>query len=228
VPRRLFADLRTAGPIDRRHRVHDAQHRRDDAESWQRVGDTLHRMSGLARFLVVRLQFVVEQAFQLVRIQIAADDQTQAIGDEFDHVVVGQDARIVGEELALLRMLHVCFNREHAGLADLDQNVVDQFQQVDIVLALVLGALDQPHGSAKGALDDLQRIADDERAQCGANDGDHFARMPQQQNAAAFHDERDHHAQQNDDRTNDREHERYDYRLSESRPVRISAAGVVS
>ena len=54
----LVADGRGIGALDRGHGAHDAQHRRDDAESGQRVGDLLHGMRGLGGFLMMGLKLV--------------------------------------------------------------------------------------------------------------------------------------------------------------------------
>ena len=138
---------------------------------------------------MVRLELVLEQALELVRIEVAADDQAQAVGDELDHVVIGEDARIFVEQLALLGRFDIRLDGEHAGLADLHQDVVEQLQQIQVILALVARALEQPEGGGEGALHHLDRIAGNEGAECGAEDDDEFARMPQQQQVAALHEE---------------------------------------
>ena len=91
--------------VERRHGVHDAEHRRHDAEAGQRVGHLLHGVRGLVRFLVMGLELVLEQALEFVRIEVAARDQPQAVGDEHHHVVVREHHRVLLEELALLRLL---------------------------------------------------------------------------------------------------------------------------
>jgi TFIIF-interacting CTD phosphatase-like protein len=64
------------------------------------------------RFFVMRLEFVVEQGFELVRIEIAADHEAHAVGDELDHVHVFEDLRIFREHRALGRIGNVVFNGE--------------------------------------------------------------------------------------------------------------------
>ncbi len=68
----LVADRRRVRAVDRRHGVHDAEHRRHDAEAGQRIGHLLHGVRRLVRFLVMGLELVLEQALELVRIEVAA------------------------------------------------------------------------------------------------------------------------------------------------------------
>jgi hypothetical protein len=208
----LAADGAGVGPIDRGRGVHDPQHRRDDAEPGQCIGHALHRVRRLLRLLVMSLQLVLEQAFELMRIEVAAHDQPQAVGNELDHVMIRENARIVGEHLAVSRVLDVRLDGEHAGLADLHQDVVEQLEQIDVVLALVARALDQPHGGRERPLDHLDRIAGDKGSERGADNDDEFARVPQQQQAATFHHKAAANAQQNVDRADERKHARCNYR----------------
>ena len=132
----LCADGRGVRAFERRHGVHDAEHRRHDAEAGQRIRHFLHGVRGLVRFLVVRLELVFEQALELVRIEVAADDEPQAVRDELDHVMVVEDLRIFLEEGALVGRLEIVLDRHHALFADLHQDVVQQLEECDVVLAL--------------------------------------------------------------------------------------------
>ena len=136
-------------------------------------------MRGLVRFLVVRLELVLEQALELVRIEVAADDEPQAVRDELHHVMVGEDLRIFLEEGALVGRLEIVLDRHHAFLADLHQDVVEQLEECDVVLALVARALGQGERALERGLHDLGRIAGEERAERRAHDDDDLARMPQ-------------------------------------------------
>ena len=73
---------------------------------------------------MVGLQLLLEQALELVRIEVAADHQAQAVGDEFDQVMIGQDVRIVLEQGAAVGRLEVALDGHQAVLADLHQDVV--------------------------------------------------------------------------------------------------------
>jgi hypothetical protein len=97
----LHADLGVARALDGGHGVHDAEHGRHDAEAGQRIGHLLHRMRRLRGLLVVGLKLVVEQALELVGVEVAAHHQAQAVGDELEHVVVGHHLGVSVEQLAL-------------------------------------------------------------------------------------------------------------------------------
>ncbi len=103
----------------------------------------MHRMRRLGRLLVMVLEFVFEQRFEFVRIQVAADHQAQAVGREFDEVMVAEDARVLAEQLALLRRFEIRLDRQHPGLADLHQDVVEELENVDVVGAPVTRRLEQ-------------------------------------------------------------------------------------
>jgi len=200
----LPADRGRIGPLDRSHGIDDAEYRRDDAESGQRIGHLLHRVAGFSRFLVMGLELVLEETLELVRIQIATDDQAQTVGDELDHVMIREDARILGEHLALLGRLDVRLDRQHAGLPDLHQDVVQELEQIQIVPALVAGRFQQTDGGGKGLLHDLHRVAGQEGAESRAQDDDELARVIQQQDAAAFHQKAAKDASENEDGADDR------------------------
>ena len=164
-------------------------------------------MSRLGRLVVMGLQLIFEQAFKFVRVEVATRDQAQAVGDELQHVMVTHHNRVLLENLALFRLLNVLFQCQHAIFSRHDQNVVNELEQLDVFLAPVTGALEQAQCAGEAVFDDLDGVADQECAQGGAANGHHLERMPQQQQAAAFHDEGPEHTSEDDDRTNDCEHE---------------------
>src|SRR5690606_27917 len=65
------------------------------------------------------------------------------------------------------------------------QDLVDQLQQFDVFGAAIARTLQQPDRTRESRLHHLQRIADQEGAQCAAHDDDHLERVPEQQQAAA-------------------------------------------
>ena len=78
-------------------------------------------MRGLVGFLVMVLQLLLEQALELVRVEVAADHQAQAVGDEFMQVMVVAHLRIVLEERAAVRGVEIGLDRHQAFLADLHE-----------------------------------------------------------------------------------------------------------
>jgi hypothetical protein len=91
-------------------------------------------------FAVMGLEFVFEQAFKLVRIEIAADDEPQADGDEDEHEVVGKYVRVLLQERAFLRVREIVLDGHDAVFTHLDQNVEQQIQKSDVIVARVAGA----------------------------------------------------------------------------------------
>ena len=79
----LLADLGRRA-AERAHRVHDAEHRGDDAEAGHRIGHLAHRLRRLLAVVVMRFDFQVHQRFELMLVHVAADDQPQVVLDELD------------------------------------------------------------------------------------------------------------------------------------------------
>ena len=146
----------------------------------------MRRLQGL---VVVGLQLVLQQAFQLVRVEVAAGNQAQAVGDELHHVVVGHHDGVFLENVALGRVFDVPFDGQDAVFAGHDENVVNELEQLDVFLAPVTRALDQAQRTRKGVFHDFQGVADEEGAERRATDDHHFKRVPEQQHVAATHHE---------------------------------------
>ena len=135
----------------------------------------------------------VEQTLELVRVEVAADHQAQTIGDELEHVVVGDDARISAEEFAFRGVFDVRLDREQTLFTGFHQQVEHQLQQIDIGIAGIGGRLEQADCVVERRLDDLQGVAGDEGAQCGTDDHHDLGGVPEQQQVAARHQESDGH-----------------------------------
>ena len=120
-----------------------------------------------------------------MRIQRTADDQAQAVGDECDHVMVFENIGVLLEERAFFRLLDVGFDGQQAFLAHLHQDVVDQFEQVHVFVTLITRALGQSERLRERLFGNLGRVADHERAECGAADHDDFAGVPEGQQMTA-------------------------------------------
>jgi hypothetical protein len=112
----------------------------------------------------------LEQALELVRIEIAADDEAQAVGDERRHVMIREHHGIFLEDRAGLGLFEIRLDRHHAFFADLHEDVVDELQQRHIFLALVARPFRQVERALKRSLGHLRRIAGDERAERRADD----------------------------------------------------------
>ncbi len=135
-----------------------------------------------------------------MRIQVAADHEAQAVGDEFPQVVVVAQLRIVLEERAPVGRVQVGLDGHEPFLADLHEHLVQKLQQCDVIVTAVFGTLHQGERLREGGLDDLQGIAGEERAQRGPHDDQDLGRVPQGQQLPALEHEAADHAEDNDDR----------------------------
>ncbi len=100
----------------------------------------------------------------------------------------------------------VRLDREHALLARLHQNVVEQLEEIDVFLAVVARTTQQREDARTRGLDDLGGIADDERTCGGATDDHELGRMPQQDQMPTAEREAEEHAHEHDDAADDQEH----------------------
>ena len=167
--------------------MHHAHHRGDDAERGHRVaelGDAVHR--NLA-FLVVGLDLVVHQVLDLERVQVAAHHQAQVVGEELEHVVVGERSRgYLANSGLCVGLLDVVFDRHQAFLAHLGQDVVEQRHQLHVHGLGVLRSPSASIGSAFSvALIAFDGVADEERAGGGAADHQQLDRLEQRGEVAA-------------------------------------------
>ncbi len=93
---------------------------------------------------MVLLQFQLQQRLELVRLDVAADHQAQAVGDEVDQVVVGLHLGVVGEQGALGRAFDMVFQCHEAFAARLVEQFIEQAEDIDVILLLVARALNTP------------------------------------------------------------------------------------
>lgn len=172
-----------------------------------RPSETLLSACSRRQGLVVMLfQFQFEQRFQLVRLDVAADHQAQAIGDEVQQVMVGHHLGIVAEDGAVLGPFDMVFQCHEAIAAGLVQQLVDQAQGGLVVVGAVLRALEHAHDAAERLLDDLARGADQERAQRRAADNHQLVGLPQRAQLSMRQHIAAEDADDDDDEANDDEH----------------------
>ncbi len=214
---------------DRAHGDDDAEHRRHDAETGQSVGDLgqhLRRCHGLG---VVLFQLQFQQRLQLMRLDVAADHQAQAVGDEVDQVVVGLHLGVVAEQRALGWAFDVVFQRHEAFAAGLVEQFIEQAEHIDVVLLLVARALEHANHGLQGLLDRLGRRAHQESAERGTADDDQLVGLPEGTQAAVGTEVAPDHADDDDQESNDDEHGATQGEgISPCRPVaRISEEGIL-
>ncbi len=141
-----------------------------------------------------------------MRFDVAADHQAQAVGDEVHQVMVRQHLRVLVEQIAGGRVVHVRFQRDEALAPRLVQQFVHQGQHVQVVARLVLVALEHRGDAGEGRLHHLGRIAHQERTQRGAADDHQFERLPERGEFSVRGDEAAQHAGDDDQDSDDDEH----------------------
>jgi hypothetical protein len=132
----------TAGgwPTDAHH-VHHAHHRHHDAEGRHRVGHLGDHVRRSMRLVVVGLDLHVHQVLDLECVQVAAHHHAQVVGHELDRMVIGGNARVLGEDRAGVGVLDVVLDRHQALLAHLGEDLEQQREQINVKGLVVLRAL---------------------------------------------------------------------------------------
>ena len=165
--------------VDRAHRLHDAEHRGDDAERGKRVGKALQTFGGLHRMMMVALQRIIHHLFDRVRIERTRrhDDEAQRVADQVDERVVLQKLGILLKDRRVFRILDVRLDGNRSfGAHHLHQGR-DEQDAVEIILLLILRSLEHLGEPAAERLQVGTRIADDQRAECRTADDQHFVRQ---------------------------------------------------
>jgi len=166
----------------------------------------MHRHLGLG---VVGVDLVVHQVLELERVHIARHHQAQVVGDELEHVVVGQHQRVLGEQLALLGLLDVALDGHHAVAADLVEQREQQQHQLEIERAVVARALEQGRQRLHGGLDRLAVVAGNEGAEGGATDHQHLQRLEKHDDVAASQGKAAQHRSHHHDIAQNHEHDNF-------------------
>src|SRR3546814_18737516 len=89
---------------DRSHGLDDAQHGGNDAEAWKSLRQLGERMCNLVILVVLDLEILIHQCFDLVRIVRPERQQAQVVAEELYCVAVFDDVRKLRAERALLRI----------------------------------------------------------------------------------------------------------------------------
>jgi hypothetical protein len=94
--------------------------------------------------VMVGLDFDIHQVLDLDGVEVAAHHHAQIVGNELHDVVVAGNARVLGEDRAVLGVLDVVLDRHQAFLAHLGQDLEQHGQQIDVQRLGVLRALEDP------------------------------------------------------------------------------------
>ncbi len=182
--------------------MHHAHHRRHNTEGRQAVAQLGDHVGGNRAFVVVGLDLVVHQVFDLEGVHVARHHEAQVVGHEFHDMVVGQHRRVFREQGRGFRLLDVAFDRHQAFLADLGQHVEQERHQLHVHVLGVVGTLEDGREGLHGGLDRLAVVTDEECADRGAADHQELQRLEQRCQVAAAEGEAAEHGSADDDVTN--------------------------
>ncbi|MNM99979.1 hypothetical protein D3C81_1125610 [compost metagenome] len=121
-------------------------------------------------------------------------------------MVVGQYLGIVGEDRAVLWILDMLFQRHETLATRLVEQFVQQAEHVQVVLALVLRALERTDHGPERLLDGLEWCADQERAQRSAANDDQLVGLPERSQPAVGADVTAEHTEDDDKQADEDEH----------------------
>jgi hypothetical protein len=116
------------------HRDHDAEHRGNNSQTWQRIrhrGQSGDRLIGAA---VLNLNIEVQHLVHVEGPYASSPGHTHGVADKAANVKVMNEVRIGVEDHALFRLLDIHLNRQHAGAPDLIQQLEHHLQQGQIAL----------------------------------------------------------------------------------------------
>ena len=164
--------------VDRAHGLHHAQNGRDDTQSGKRVCEVLQRVLRFVQLVEVRLHRIVHDVLDRVNFQRARghDDEGQGVADQVDQRLIGENVREFGKERRGLGVVDVAFQCHRAFRAQDAHQARGQDDRVDVILLVVLGALEHPREPGAERLEFVHRVAGDDSADRGAADDQHFMR----------------------------------------------------
>jgi hypothetical protein len=155
--------------VDRGHGLDDPQHRRDDTERGQRVGDRLERVRGVHGLVVVGLHPALEDLLHLVGVVVVHGAGAQRVADQRHRLLVGEDARVALEEGGVLGILDMRLERDGVRAAHPDQGE-EEAQEVAVVVGAPARAAEHLGQVLERVLDGGTVVGDGEGTRRGAAD----------------------------------------------------------
>ena len=164
---------------DGAHGVDDAQHRGDDPEGGNAVGDDLDGIGDSAVLPVMGFEFLVDEVAQLVGVVGAQGHQAQIVAEEGHRVVVAIEFGKLLEERAFLGLLDMLLEGEQAlGFGNLE-HLEKQGQQLQIMLFAVFRPLHEMAEFLAGLTEDDLGVGGEVATGGGPEDDQEFERLPQ-------------------------------------------------
>ena len=166
----------SGGLVNRTHRLHDAKHGSDNAQRRQRIGERLEIVGGTDGFVMMRLDRVVHDVFDRVRIEIARrdNDKAQRVADQVDQRSVFQQARIIGKDRRGIRIFDMRLDRDGSLDAEHLHQLRHKENGVEKILLFPAWPFEDFNEATTERFQLRTRVADDERADSCAADDEHF------------------------------------------------------
>ena len=76
--------------------------------------------------MFVGFNLFIHQRLDLKGVHVAADHQTQIIGNKIHQLFIGENTRIISKNFALCRIFNIALQRQHALLARLGHQAIEQ------------------------------------------------------------------------------------------------------
>src|SRR5450631_1441807 len=187
------------------HRDHDAKDSGDNAQTRQGIGYGAESGGGRSRVLMMHLKVKVEHLVEIEGVD-AGNGHAERVADEIANVVVLEECRVLREDSTLVRLFDVGFQSHQAVFTGLVEQVIHHLQGFDIGLLAELGAAEDAADSATDLLEDVERIRDKKGADRGSADDDQLSRLNENAQIAVLHEVARHHATEDDDDADNREH----------------------
>ena len=135
-------------------------------------------MIGLGLVTMKRLQLLVHQGLDLVRLGIADDDEARVVAGECCQRLVVEHLRKGGEDRGFRRIVDMGLDAAAAVEAKLAHEHVEHGEHVKMITLLGRLVEDGLDHRLASVLDRVDRVGDDERAERRAADDDEFPRLP--------------------------------------------------
>ncbi len=171
----------------RAHGDDHAQHRGHNAQPGQRIGHGRKRGHRLLFAVVLHFHVEVHHLVHVEGIHAAGDHHAHGVAHELAQMVVLQEIRIGLEDGALLRLLHVAFDGEHAAAPGLLQQLVHHAQGGEVARLAEFRGAEDGHGAGGNFFQNAHRVGDQQRARSGAADDQQLGRLQQHRQMPVLH-----------------------------------------
>lgn len=172
---------------DLAHGDDNAKHRRNDSESRHRVADGLDGSSGDACLSVGDLKVDLHHFGEVMGADGAGEDDLHGVAEEADGVVVGQERRVVLDDVALLGLFDVALKAEETFFSGHVEELIHHLQEVHVGLFGAGIGLKKSKDGFDGSRHVLHAVGSEERAGAGTTEDDDFVNLDENAEVSSVH-----------------------------------------